>query len=114
LRFHWLNNDSTLSERKRRAVSPTPFARALNILLDTSAPTTQPLSLKPAVARQKNEEKLEMRAKKLLIGERKEKEDKGRVKDVIGGWGGESERALRKVAQRGGMYLYLPCLLNVC
>ena len=32
----------------------------------------------------------------------KEKEEKGRIKDVIGGWGGESERALRKVAQRGG------------
>lgn len=43
-----------------------------------------------------------MRAKKLLQAERKQKEDIGRVKDVIGGWGGESERALRKVAQRGG------------
>ena len=43
---------------------------------------------------------------------RLEKEDKGRVKDVIGGWGGredgvggqEWERALRKVAQKGGQY----------
>lgn len=43
-----------------------------------------------------------MRAKKLLQAERKKKEDIGRVKDVIGGWGGESERTLRKVAQRGG------------
>ena len=31
-----------------------------------------------------------------------EREEKGRVRDVIGGWGAESERALRKVAQRGG------------
>jgi len=38
--------------------------------------------------------------------EKKEKEDKGRVTDVIGGWGGESERALRKVAQRGVVKLF--------
>lgn len=27
------------------------------------------------------------------------------MSDVIGGWGAESERALRKVAQRGGTFL---------
>ena len=42
---------------------------------------------------------------------RKEKEEKGRIKDVIGGWGGESERALRKVAQRGGTS-YAPAILT--
>lgn len=39
---------------------------------------------------------------KVMQVERKEKEEKGRIKDVIGGWGAEGERALRKVAQRGG------------
>jgi hypothetical protein len=91
-----------LIERKRRALSPTPFGQTLTALLSTSAPSTQPLSLKPSVARAKNDERLEVKARKVLQGERKEKEEKGRIRDVIGGWGGESERALRKVAQRGG------------
>lgn len=89
-------------KRKRRATEPSRFGATLQFLLDTDAPSTQPLSLKPSVARQRNDEKLELRAKKVLQIEKKEKEDKGRVTDVIGGWGGESERALRKVAQRGG------------
>lgn len=89
-------------KRKRRATEPSRFGATLQFLLDTDAPSTQPLSLKPSVARQRNDEKLELKAKKVLQIEKKEKEDKGRVTDVIGGWGGESERALRKVAQRGG------------
>jgi hypothetical protein len=89
-------------KRKRRATEPSRFGATLQFLLDTDAPSTQPLSLKPSVARQRNDEKLELKAKKVLQIEKKDKEDKGRVTDVIGGWGGESERALRKVAQRGG------------
>jgi len=91
-------------KRKRRATEPSRFGATLQFLLDTDTPSTQPLSLKPSVARQRNDEKLELKAKKELQIEKKEKEDKGRVTDVIGGWGGESERALRKVAQRGGKY----------
>lgn len=94
------------SKRKRRAISPTPFGRTLTALLETSTATSQPLALRPSIAQKKNEEKLEMRAKKLLQTERKQKEDIGRVKDVIGGWGGEKERALRKVAQRGVVKLF--------
>jgi hypothetical protein len=89
-------------KRKRRATEPSRFGATLQFLLDTDAPSAQPLSLKPWVARKRNDEKLELKAKKILQIEKKEKEDKGRVTDVIGGWGGESERALRKVAQRGG------------
>jgi hypothetical protein len=63
-----------------------------------------PLSLKPSAARRRNDEKLELKAKKLLKGERKNKEEVGRIRDVIGDWGVESERTLRKVAQRGGEY----------
>lgn len=89
-------------KRKLRATDATRFGSTLQSLLNTSAPSTLPLSLKPSVARKLNDEKLEAKGKKVIQVERKEKEEKGRVKDVIGGWGGESERALRKVAQRGG------------
>jgi hypothetical protein len=102
-------------KRKRRATEPSRFGATLQFLLDTDAPSAQPLSLKPSVARKRNDEKLELKAKKVLQIEKKEKEDKGRVTDVIGGWGGESERALRKVAQRGGnviLFIYLLSLLK--
>ena len=89
-------------KRKHRATDPSNFGATLQSLLKTDAPSGLPLSLKPSVARRHNDEKLELRAKKLLKVEKKSKEEVGRIKDVIGGWGGESERALRKVAQRGG------------
>lgn len=96
-----LKSKKTL-KRKRRATDATRFGATLQSLLSTNAPSAQPLSLKPSIARKRNDEKLEAKGKKVLQIERKEKEEKGRIKDVIGGWGGESERALRKVAQRGG------------
>ena len=89
-------------KRKRRATDATHFAATLQSLLSTDAPSTQPLSLKPSLARKRNDEKLEAKGKKILQIEKKEKEEKGHITDVIGGWGGEGERALRKVAQRGG------------
>lgn len=89
-------------KRKRRATDPSNFGATLNALLSTSAPSSLPLSLKPSAARKRNEEKQELKAKRTQRTEKKEKEDKGHISDVIGGWGGESERALRKVAQRGG------------
>lgn len=94
------------SKRKIRATGPAIFAANLQSLLDTETPSTLPLSLKPSVARKKNDEKLEQRAKKALLIERKEKEDKNHISDVIGGWGTEGERALRKVAQRGVVKLF--------
>jgi Rrp15p len=90
------------SKRKIRATGSSTFGAALQSLLHTDTPSELPLSLKPSIARQRNDEKLELRARKVLQVEKKEKEDKGRIRDVIGGWGGESERTLRKVAQRGG------------
>ncbi|KAH7928546.1 hypothetical protein BV22DRAFT_1103006 [Leucogyrophana mollusca] len=93
-------------KRKRRATEPSQFAATLQSLLDTDTPSALPLSLKPSVARQKNDAKLELKAKKVLQIEKKDKEDKGRIRDVIGGWGGESERSLRKVAQRGVVKLF--------
>ncbi|KAF8168195.1 Rrp15p-domain-containing protein [Crassisporium funariophilum] len=94
------------SKRKIRATKSSNFGTTLQFLLNTETPSTLPLSLKPSIARKRNDEKLEQRAKKVLQIEKKEKEDKARVKDVIGGWGGESERALRKVAQRGVVRLF--------
>jgi len=89
-------------KRKHRATDPSNFGATLQSLLETDAPSGLPLSLKPSAAKRRNEEKLELKAKKLLKGERKSREQVGRIKDVIGGWGAESERTLRKVAQRGG------------
>jgi hypothetical protein len=99
-------------KRKIRATTSSKFGATLEHLLSTEAPSSLPLSLKPSIARRRNDEKLELRAKKVLQIERKEKEDKARIKDVIEGWGGESERALRKVAQRGGKFAHpqLSCL----
>ncbi|KAF8922639.1 Rrp15p-domain-containing protein [Mucidula mucida] len=93
-------------KRKIRATGTSNFGATLQSLLSTEAPTDLPLSLKPSLARRRNDEKLESKAKKVLQLERKEKEDKNRITDVIGGWGGESERALRKVAQRGVVKLF--------
>ena len=98
------------SKRKLRATGAEKFGATLQYLLNTEAPSNQPLSLKPSIARKHNDQKLELKAKKVLQIEKKEKEDKRRIKDVIGGWGGESERTLRKVAQRGGEY-QLCCIL---
>jgi hypothetical protein len=89
-------------KRKHRATDPSNFGATLQSLLETDAPSGLPLSLKPSAAKRRNEEKLELKAKKLLKGERKSREQVGRIKDVIGGWGAESERTLRKVGQRGG------------
>ncbi|KAF5384960.1 hypothetical protein D9615_001443 [Tricholomella constricta] len=94
------------SKRKIRATGTSTFGATLQSLLNTDAPSSLPLSLKPSIARKRNDEKLEIKAKKVLQVEKKEKEDKGRITDVIGGWGGESERALRKVAQRGVVKLF--------
>ncbi|GLB36058.1 putative rrp15p [Lyophyllum shimeji] len=94
------------AKRKIRATGATAFGATLQSLLNTDVPSALPLSLKPSIARKRNDEKLESRAKKVLQVEKKEKEDNGRITDVIGGWGGESERALRKVAQRGVVKLF--------
>ena len=96
------NKSKKTLKRKRRATDPPSFGVTLNALLNTNAPSSLPLSLKPSAARKRNKEKQELKARKAQRIEKKEREDKGHISDVIGGWGGESERALKKVAQRGG------------
>ena len=90
------------AKRKLRATSPSQFGQTLEALLNTSAPAEVPLALKPSIGRKMNEKRLELRARKVVEIEKKEHDEIGRVRDVIGGWGGENERALRKIAQRGG------------
>ncbi|KAL4069681.1 Rrp15p-domain-containing protein [Scleroderma yunnanense] len=94
------------SKRKRRATGPSQFGATLQSLLKTETTSTLPLSLKPSLARERNDAKLELKAKKMMLVERKEKEDRGRIRDVIEGWGAEGERSLRKVAQRGVVKLF--------
>lgn len=96
-------------KRKHRATTSTNFGSALQSLLDIDAPSGVPLSLKPSVAQRRNREKLESKARKVIQVEKKEEEDKNRIKNVIGGWGTEGERALRKVAQRGGQLSQSMC-----
>ncbi|KIY50557.1 hypothetical protein FISHEDRAFT_38999 [Fistulina hepatica ATCC 64428] len=103
---HMKNKSKQTSKRKLRATGPSTFGATLQSLLTTDTPTTLPLSLKPSVARKANDQKLERRAKKILQEEKKEHEDKCRITDAIGGWGGESERALKKIAQRGVVKLF--------
>lgn len=98
-------------KRKRRATSPSRFGSALQALLNTDASTSQPLAIKPAAAKRRTDERLETKAKKLLEGEKKEREEKNHIQDIIGGWGTERERSLRKVAQRGGMCVVLALML---
>ncbi|KAL7415917.1 Rrp15p-domain-containing protein [Mrakia frigida] len=133
------------AKRKRRATSPSTFGSLLTNLLSTDASTSKHapaadasskkskksksnselqssniLSLAPSIKKTISARQLETRARKVLLVTRQEKEDKGRVKDVIGGWGGredgvggqEWERSLRKVAQKGVVRLFNTILLS--
>ncbi|KAJ7293496.1 Rrp15p-domain-containing protein [Mycena rebaudengoi] len=104
--FSGSDSEGSSGDEIEGRLKASTFGATLQSLLQTDAPSTLPLSLKPSVGRKRNDEKLELRAKKVLQVEKKDKEDKGRIVDVIGGWGGESERALRKVAQRGVVKLF--------
>lgn len=71
------------------------------------------LALAPSIKKTISARALESRARRVLQKSREDKEDKGRVRDVIGGWAGredgiggqEWERKLRKTAQKGGQSL---------
>ncbi|KZT61324.1 hypothetical protein CALCODRAFT_480040 [Calocera cornea HHB12733] len=95
-------------KRKHRAASPSTFGAVLSSLIEARAPAAGAdlLNLKPSVKHAMKEEKLEKRAREILKGQRKDKEEVGHVTDVIGGWGNEGERVLRKTAQRGVVKLF--------
>ncbi|KAK7059042.1 hypothetical protein VNI00_001666 [Paramarasmius palmivorus] len=102
-------------KRKLRATAPSTFGATLQSLLSTDTPSnaasqsqSNVLALKPSLNRKRNDELLEKQARRVLLVERKEKEDKGRIRgeDLLEGWGAEAERGLRKVAQRGVVKLF--------
>ena len=120
----------SLIERKRRALQASHFGQALTELLETETPATSSrqvdvttestsqihtilaLQKRPSshVLAQKSA-KLEAKALKVQREGKKETQEIKRIKDVevIEQWGMERERALRKVATRGGMLLrHLP------
>jgi hypothetical protein len=101
-RAHIKKRSKKTSKRKIRATSPSRFGDTLEALLNTTTPAAAPLALKPSIQRRINHERNDIKKRKRLEGEKKDHEEIGRITDVIGGWGGENERALRKVAQRGG------------
>ncbi|CAG7847082.1 SubName: Full=Uncharacterized protein {ECO:0000313/EMBL:CCA69134.1} [Serendipita indica DSM 11827] len=103
---HMRKKSKKTAKRKIRASSPSQFGSKLEALLSTTTPSAQPLALKKSVNKRIKAQKEELRAKKAHGQERKEHEEVGRITDVIGGWGGENERALRKVAQRGVIQLF--------
>ena len=124
------------TERKRRAVSPTALGETLEGLLGQSkeeAPAQSSiLSLAPSVRRTANTTTLRAKAARMALEQRREREEKAHVRDVIGEWGPPGalpghdlaldtpqsvewmeqggakgyERRLRKVAQRGVVKLF--------
>uniref|UniRef100_A0A0W0FGP2 Rrp15p-domain-containing protein n=1 Tax=Moniliophthora roreri TaxID=221103 RepID=A0A0W0FGP2_MONRR len=100
--------ENSHSEQESR---PNAFGATLQTLLSTGTPPSQTgnvLALKPSVNRKRDDELLEKQARQVLQVERKEKEDKGRIRGegVLEEWGAEAERGLRKVAQRGVVKLF--------
>ena len=119
-----------LTERRRRAVSPTTFGDAMEQLLGAT-PSSGPaiLSLAPRVRKSANASTLRAKAARIALLERRERQERAHVRDVIGEWGPPGvlpgnvpdeaveqsfleqggtkgyERRLRKVAQRGGASL---------
>jgi hypothetical protein len=99
-----LKSKKTL-KRKLRATSPTHFGETLNELLVGQPNEEIPLTLPRRFERQREREKEDIHLRKAQGQAKKDAEEVGRITDIIGGWGAENERALRKVAQRGGKYL---------
>lgn len=88
----------SVTERKRRATSPSTFGAALEGLLGKTEGTSGEsvpqqkgqstiLSLAPHVRRSAQSSRLNAKASRLAIEAKKKREERARVKDVIGGWG---------------------------
>jgi hypothetical protein len=125
-------------ERKRRATSPSTFGSLMTSVLHTQpaasaavaakkpskastsqVQSTNILSLAPSVRKTIAARTLESKAKRVLQVARHEKEDRGRIRDVVTGWsredgigGQEWERNLRKTAQKGVVRLFNTILLQ--
>ena len=121
------------SLERRRALSPASFGASLTDLIAAPPPSSRALAALTRPSRQAAEEAaLDRRARRLVQFTRHEREERGHVQDVIGGWGprpakpfsewstdgadddgvdraaggAEHERVLRRWAQRGVVRLF--------
>ncbi|WFD34239.1 hypothetical protein MCUN1_001076 [Malassezia cuniculi] len=119
------------TKRRRRAVSPTAFGETMEKLLgDTPSSGPAILSLAPRVRKSANASTLRAKAARIALLERRVRQERAHVRDVIGEWGPPGvlpgrtpdeatqqafleqggtkgyERRLRKVAQRGVVKLF--------
>lgn len=98
---------------------PTAFSTSISKILSTKLPTSARadpvLSRSKAAAQASSElanERLEQRARSKLRAEKKQVQERGRVRDVLGiergeaGETAEEEKRLRKIAQRGVVKLF--------
>lgn len=99
---------STAATTKKPSKASTSQVQSANIL-----------SLAPSVRKTIAARTLESKAKRVLQVARHEKEDRGRIRDVVTGWsredgigGQEWERNLRKTAQKGVVRLFNTILLQ--
>ncbi|KAH8917188.1 hypothetical protein BT69DRAFT_1191486, partial [Atractiella rhizophila] len=103
---------SNVTEKpKARALSPTSFGASLTHLLSLPAPPshvphTAPSHLLPRAKGSPKPSKLEKEARSLVRQEKRELAERGWVSDVIGGWAGEREKRLRRLAQKGVVRLF--------
>jgi len=93
-------------KRKLRATSPAHFGEILDELLAGQPNGDIPLSLPRRFERQREKEREDIQLRKVQGQAKQDAEELGRITDIIGGWGVENERALRKVAQRGVIQLF--------
>ncbi|OKL64382.1 hypothetical protein UA08_00347 [Talaromyces atroroseus] len=105
----------TLPKRHDPSAFSTSMSKILSTKLPTSARADPVLSRSKAVAQASFDlanERLEQRARSRLRAEKKEEQDRGRVRDVLGiergeaGQTAEEEKRLRKIAQRGVVKLF--------
>lgn len=110
----------TLSQRKKRN-DPTAFATSISKILETKLSTSKRSD--PVLSRSKSaleasqtlaDAKLEAKARAQIRAEKRAAAEKGRVKDVLGlqtpdvdtGAMVEEERRLKKIAQRGVVFMF--------
>lgn len=138
--------NTLIIERKRRAVSPGAFGEALEQLLGVGATPPgdeQPkgrdgiLSLAPGIRKTVNASTMRAKAARLMLEQRRQREERAHIKDVIGEWGPPGvqtsepvyteamdawleqggakgyERRLRKTAQRGGTWAELTLVVKL-
>jgi hypothetical protein len=108
-------NQKKVPKRHDPSVFSTSISKILSTKLSTAARADPVLSRSKNAVQASTElanERLEQRARAKLRAEKKEEQDRGRVRDVLGiergqaGETAEEEKKLRKIAQRGVVKLF--------